>query len=149
MKLTKLLLPAFFAVCAGSALANECAITVDSTDAMRFDTDAIVVDKSCEEFTVTLTHSGKLGANVMGHNWVLTKTEDMQAVAKDGMSAGLDNEYVKPDDARVLAFTEIIGGGEETSVTFAVNQLSAGQAYTFFCSFPGHYALMKGTLSVE
>ncbi len=129
--------------------ADECSIEIDSTDAMKFDTDVIVVKKSCEQFTVKLTHSGKLQETVMGHNWVLTTADDVQAVAKDGMSAGLQNEYVKPDDKRVIAHTDIIGGGEETSVTFAVNKLNSDTVYTFFCSFPGHYAVMRGTLSLK
>lgn len=147
--LTRFALTFFMTFCAGFALAEECAITVDSTDAMRFDTDSITVSKSCETFTVTLTHSGKLSEKVMGHNWVLTKTADMEAVVKDGMGAGLENEYIKPDDKRVIAHTEIIGGGEKTSVTFEVAKLNANGDYSFFCSFPGHYALMKGKLVVK
>ena len=43
----------------------------------------------------------------------------------------------------------MIGGGEESSVTFNLSALEAGQDYIFFCSFPGHYALMKGQFIVE
>lgn len=133
----------------GGAFAQNCSVTVDSTDAMQYDTDAIVVDKSCKEFTVNLTHSGKLAENVMGHNWVLSKSEDMQGIATDGMQAGLDNDYVKPGDTRVIAHTEIIGGGQKTSVTFPVSKLDPKTVYAFFCSFPGHWATMRGTLSVK
>ena len=42
----------------------------------------------------------------------------------------------------------VIGGGEETSVTFSIGSFSAGDDYTFFCSFPGHYAIMKGSFKV-
>jgi len=132
-----------------SAQAADCEVTVDSTDQMRFDTDRIVMDASCEEFTVHLTHSGNLAKNVMGHNWVLTLAEDLRGVANDGISAGLDNDYIKPDDERVIAFTEIIGGGEETSITFDVSGLSKDKDYEFFCSFPGHSALMKGAFVIE
>ena len=81
----------------------------------------------------------------MGHNWVLTKTADMQGAVNDGMAAGLPSDYVKKDDARVIAHTKVIGGGESDSVTFDVSKLAAGQDYTYFCSFPGHFAMMKGT----
>ena len=67
----------------------------------------------------------------------------------DAIAAGLDNHYIKPEDERVIAFTNIIGGGEKTSVTFSVDKLKAGEDYTFFCSFPGHIALMKGTVSLK
>ncbi|MDM9559370.1 azurin [Bordetella petrii] len=127
-------------------LAAQCETTVESNDAMQFNTKEIVVDQSCKEFTVHLKHVGKMAKAAMGHNWVLTKEADMQAVATDGMTAGLDKDYVKPDDARVIAHTKLIGGGESDSVTFDTSKLAAGDKYAFFCSFPGHWAIMKGTL---
>lgn len=126
------------------AAAADCSVTVESNDAMQFDTKEIVVDKTCEEFTVNLKHVGKLPVAAMGHNWVLTKQSDVQAVATEGIAAGLDNDYVKPDDDRVIAHTKVIGGGEETSVTFDVAALPKDDDYEFFCSFPGHWAMMKG-----
>ena len=77
------------------SLANNCEITVVSNDMMQFDKKSITVDKSCKEFKVTLTHSGKLPKTAMGHNWVLTKASDARGVAADGMGAGIDNSYVK------------------------------------------------------
>ncbi len=142
----------FFMLAVGpfaSVQAADCEVTVDSTDQMRFDTELIEMDASCEEFTVKLTHSGSMAKNVMGHNWVLTLAEDMQGVANDGLTAGLDNDYIKPGDERVIAYTEIIGGGEETSITFDVSGLSKDKEYQFFCSFPGHSALMKGAFVVK
>ena len=41
-----------------------------------------------------------------------------------------------------------MGGGETDSVTFAVTKLGAADSYTYFCSFPGHSAIMKGTLKL-
>lgn len=129
--------------------ANDCEVTVDSSDNMRFDTDHIEMKSSCDEFTVKLTHSGSLAKNVMGHNWVLTLEDDMQGVVQDGASAGLESDYVKAGDKRVIAHTVIIGGGEETSITFDVTGLSKNNNYRFFCSFPGHFALMTGVFVVQ
>jgi azurin len=81
----------------------------------------------------------------MGHNWVLTKTADLTPVATDGMGAGFAANHVKPGDARVIAFTKIVGGGQTTSVKFPTSKLKKGEAYSFFCSFPGHYSIMRGT----
>lgn len=134
---------------ASSSAFAACSIDIDGNDAMQFDKKSIEVPKSCKEFTVNLSHSGKLAKNVMGHNWVLTKTSDMQGAATEGMSAGLDKDYVKADDSRVIAHTKVIGAGETTSVTFAVDKLAADGDYSFFCSFPGHWALMKGSLKVQ
>jgi len=83
-------------------------------------------------------------AQGMGHNWVLAKTADVAGVSSDGMGAGLPNDYIKKGDARVIAHTKVIGGGQTTSVKFATSALKAGESYTFFCSFPGHSAIMKG-----
>jgi len=131
------------------ALAAECEVTVDSTDQMTFTTKAIEIDKSCTTFTVNLTHSGKLPKNVMGHNWVLSKEADAQPIASEGLSAGIDKNYLKPGDARIIAATKIIGGGEKDSVSFDVAKLSAGEKYLFFCSFPGHIGMMKGAVTLK
>jgi azurin len=128
------------------AQAEECSLTLNSNDAMQFDQKSIVVGKTCKEFTLNLVHTGKLPKTVMGHNWVLSKTDDAKAVASDGAASGVGNDYVKPSDERVIAHTKIIGGGETASVIFPVSKLTAGGAYTFFCSFPGHIAIMQGTL---
>jgi len=129
-------------------LAAQCETTVESNDAMQFNTKEIVVDASCKQFTVHLKHVGKMAKAAMGHNWVLTKQADMQPVATDGMTAGLANDYVKAGDARVIAHTKLIGGGESDSVTFDTSKLAAGENYAFFCSFPGHWAIMKGALKL-
>lgn len=132
----------------GLAAAQECATTITGNDAMQFDVKEMMVDKSCKEFTVTLKHVGKLPVTAMGHNWVLTREQDMQAVATEGIAAGLDNDYVKPNDARVIAHTDMLGGGQEASVTFDVAKLKADEKYSFFCSFPGHWSIMKGSLKL-
>ena len=146
--MNKLIAAAVLGLFSTSLWAADCAVTIDSTDAMQFSTKTMEVPASCKDFTVKLTHSGKMAKNVMGHNWVLSLASDQAAVNSDGMKAGLDNNYLKPDDSRVIAHTKVIGGGESDSVTFPVSKLKAGEAYAFFCSFPGHAGLMKGTLSL-
>ena len=69
----------------------------------------------------------------------------MTTVANAGMSAGLANNYLTVNDAHVIASTKIIGGGQSTSVTFSTAKLTKGGDYTFMCTFPGHYVIMKGT----
>lgn len=115
---------------------------------LKFNVSDIAVAGDCESVTINLTHTGKTAANVMGHNWVLTTDADYQPVAIDGMAAGLEGNYVPADDARVIAATKIIGGGESTSVTFSIADLDPSVSYTFFCSFPGHWGVMKGTFRI-
>ena len=128
--------------------AAECSVDVNATDQMTFETKSIEVSKSCQSFTVNLHHTGTMPKTAMGHNWVLSKADDAQAIATDGIAAGLDNDYLKPDDERVIAHTRIIGGGESASTSFEVAKLDAGTPYEFFCSFPGHIGMMKGELKL-
>lgn len=125
-----------------------CSYDVIVGDYLRFSTPELSVEKSCEAITINLSHEGTLAANIMGHNWVLTTDADVQAVATDGMSAGLANNYVKPNDARVIAASAVIGGGDKTTLTFSTADLSAGGNYIFFCSFPGHSYGMRGKFIV-
>jgi len=131
---------------AGNAFAADkvCKLEITGTDAMQFDKKELSVAGDCTQVEVTLHHSGKLPAQAMGHNWVLAKTPDVAGVASDGIAAGFANDHIKKGDARVIAHTKIVGGGQTTSVTFPTSALTKGGAYTFFCSFPGHASIMKG-----
>ena len=145
----KLVAVSLLTLASSQLMAAECKVTVDSTDQMSFNTKAIEIDKSCKTFTVELTHSGSLPKNVMGHNLVISTEADMQPIATDGLAAGIDKNYLKEGDTRVIAHTKIIGAGEKDSVTFDVSKLDAAQKYGFFCSFPGHISMMKGTVVVK
>ena len=144
----KLAVAAVLTALAVPAFADDCAVTIEGTDQMTYNLSEIDVKKSCEQFTVNLKHVGNLPIATMGHNWVLSKAEDYLEVAEEGLALGLDKNYVDDADQRVLAHTKVVGGGEETSVTFDVSKLKEGQNYSYFCSFPGHHALMNGTLKL-
>lgn len=135
------------AACYAQAAPN-CTVKLKANDAMQFDQKTATVSASCPKITIELAHTGKLGANVMGHNVVVTSTADMNAVNTAGMKAGAAAGYVPKGDAKVLAATPVIGGGAATKATLAGNRLKAGGDYTFFCSFPGHAGIMKGKLVV-
>ena len=132
---------------AGSGV-NACRLEISGTDAMQFDKKELRVSASCKTVTLTLKHSGKLPIVAMGHNWVLAASADMQPLVNAGMAAGIKNNHVPPGDKRVIAFTKVIGGGETASVSFPGAALKKGGDYTFFCSFPGHFGLMRGKLVV-
>jgi len=144
----KVILCVGFSVTAGIAQA-ACTFDVEVGDYLKFSAADMTVEKSCESITVNLTHAGSLPANVMGHNWVLAASNDVEAVAADGMQAGLDAKYVKVDDSRVLAVSAVVGGGETTSVSFSTADLTAGGDYMFFCSVPGHSYNMRGMFVVQ
>jgi azurin len=128
------------------AHADPCQLEINGTDQLQYDKQTLTVPASCKEVTLTLHHTGKLPREAMGHNWVLVNAADFSAVASAGMGAGLANDYVAPGDKRVLAHTKTIGGGQTTSVTFQTSILKPGGDYRYLCTFPGHNALMRGTL---
>lgn len=134
---------------AAPAASGDCKATIDSDDAMKYDPKEITVPSSCKQFSITLKHNGKMPAAAMGHNVVIAKTADKDGVLADGAAAKIENNFVKPNDERVVAHTKLIGGGQEDTVTFDVSKLAAGEAYEYFCSFPGHYAMMNGKLTVK
>jgi azurin len=131
---------------AHAALAQDkvCALQITANDTMLYDKKELDVPADCTQVRLTLTHVGKLPARAMGQNWVLVRTQDVATVANAGRSAQLHNDYLVPNDSRVIAATHIIGGGQSTTITFPTAGLSPGGDYTFLCTFPGHSILMKG-----
>lgn len=147
----KLFITAILATLSFSAYAQDaCKVVVESNDQMKFNTEEITVDKAqCKEFTVTLKHVGSLPKAAMGHNFVLVKEADFNGVVADGLKAGLANDYIPADDARVIAKTKLLGGGEEDSVVIDTEKLDAAESYQFLCTFAGHSAMMKGKFIVK
>ena len=138
--------PLFLSVQAYAAPA--CDTNIEVTTAMAFTAKAIDVPKTCKTFTINLKAQGTMSKAVMGHNLVITKSEDKDAVNTDGSTAGAASNYIKAKDARVVAHTNVIGGGEATSAKFDVKKLNAKNSYVFFCSFPGHAGIMKGVVNL-
>ncbi len=123
---------------------KDCALQIAGNDMMRFDKQVLQVDSACSRVTLTLTHSGQLPKAAMGHNWVLTKAADKDATVAAGVTAGPQHGYLQQGDARIIAATGMVGGKEQTSVTFSTSKLKVGEKYLFFCTFPGHVGLMTG-----
>lgn len=121
-------------------------VSISGNDAMQFDLKEIKV-KAGQTVKLTLVHSGKLPKEAMGHNFVLLqKGTDMAAFAMASMTAA-DAGYIAASEAsKVIAHTNVIGGGESTTIEFPA---PAAGTYDFICSFPGHYAVMQGKFIVE
>lgn len=130
-----------------TAASGSCDVTIEGNDRIQFNLDTINIPASCSDFTITLNHVGQLPVAAMGHNVVVVATSDFAGVAADGLAAGADANYVPAGDDRVIANTDMVGGGQSTSVTFSTSSLEQGGDYTFFCSFPGHSALMRGSVN--
>jgi azurin len=128
--------------------AAACDLNVEVNEQMAYSVKNIDVPKTCKTFAINLNIKGTMAKAVMGHNIVITKEADKDAVVADGGKAGLASNYLKAKDARVVAGSSVIGGGEKTSVKFNVKKLNSKDKYVFFCSFPGHSAIMKGVVNL-
>lgn len=139
---------ALFGFTAHANAAPNCNIRLNGDDRMQFDLKSVTVSASCPKIGIALTHVGKLPATAMGHNVVVSPSGDVGTVAALAIKAGAASGYVPRGDTRVIAATPVIGGGATTRATFAGNKLKPGGDYTFYCSFPGHSAIMNGKLIV-
>ena len=120
-------------------------IVITSDDYMKFNTSKITV-KSGKLVKLTLKHIGRLDVQVMGHNFVLLKDKvDIVEFANKAAMAS-KNQYIPVESNEVIVYTDMIGGGQETIIEFLPPEVGV---YNFICSFPGHYAMMKGKFIVE
>lgn len=120
-------------------------ITIEGNDQMRFNMDEIKVEAG-QTVILTLKHVGKLPKAAMGHNWVLLTQGTALPTFASEASKARDNEFIPEGTDQVITHTALIGGGEETTIEF---KAPAKGTYDFVCSFPGHFALMKGKFIVE
>lgn len=125
---------------------NVAIVVIEGNDQMKYNTDEIRV-KAGQTVKLTLKHVGKMKKEVMGHNWVLlTQGADVAAIGQAGAVAA-DNDYIPADMTdMIITYTKMIGGGESVTIEF---EAPAQGTYDFLCTFPGHYALMKGKFIVE
>jgi len=111
-------------------------------DTMFFDKKTLTVATG-DLVHLTLKNNGKLA--VMQHNWVLVKKGTEAKVALGGMEKAQDAGYVVPSDD-VLAYTPLAPPQKTVEVTFTA---PAPGDYPYICTFPGHYVVMKGVLTVS
>ena len=124
---------------------NVANIVITSNDLMQYNTKEITA-KSGQKVKLTLRHIGKLDINVMGHNVViLKKGVDLSAFAAKA-AVERENKYIPKDSQDIIAHTDLIGGGQVTSIEFDAPEAGT---YQFLCSFPGHSGMMQGEFIVE
>lgn len=121
-------------------------ITVEASDQMKYNLTRIDV-KEGQRVRLTLKHVGALPITAMGHNWILVKPgTDKEAFATAAMDAKETGYIPAGFEESIIAHTELVGGGTETTIEFAAPPKGF---YSFFCSFPGHMATMNGTFYVN
>jgi azurin len=120
-------------------------IVITGDDFMKFNTKEIKV-KAGQKVKLTLRHIGKLDVNIMGHNIVILKKDVDPTEFAAKAATERDNEYIPKDSQEIIVHTKLIGGGETTVIEFDAPEVGT---YEFLCSFPGHFAMMRGKFIVE
>lgn len=124
---------------------NVANLVITADDNMQFNKSELKV-KAGQRVKLTLRHIGKMEVAIMGHNVVILKQgTDVEEFSAKAATAR-DNDYIPEGTEAVIAHTEMIGGGQVTKIEFDAPQVGS---YDYICSFPAHYALMKGKLIVE
>jgi len=106
--------------------------------------------KPGESIRLTLKNIGSIPKIAMGHNWVLLKKgadaiSFGQKVLASGGSA--TNPLPKSLLGDVLAHTKLLGPGESESISFTAPTIEG--EYEYVCTFPGHFAMMRGSMEVK
>lgn len=131
------------------ALAEDKAIELTGNDQMQFSAKTLEVTAG-DKVALTFKHIGMLPKAAMGHNFVLlTADTKVQDFAMKAMQA-VATEYIPVDEEskkRVITHTKLLGGGETEILTFTAP--AEPGAYPYVCTFPGHFALMQGVLTVK
>jgi azurin len=86
----------------------------------------------------------------MGHNLViLQKGVSALSFGNKALKAGASATNALPDSVKgdVLAHSKLLGPGESEVLKFKA-PVESGM-YQFVCTFPGHYAMMRGVMVVK
>ena len=78
-------------------------------------------------------------------HFVLIEKSSAKTVADAGLKAGASKGFVEEMD-EIYIYTKLTLPKEKTSITFTA---PPGNIYDFICTYPGHYARMKGVFIVE
>jgi len=123
-------------------------ITINASDAMKYSVPAIDA-KPGEKLTVKVVSASAMPKVAMAHNFVLLALGTDATAFVNAATPARATDFIPPAmKDKVIAHTPLAGLNETVEVTFDAPK--APGAYTYLCSFPGHFlAGMKGTLTVK
>lgn len=113
---------------------------------LRYDTDRLVVEAG-KPFEVLFENP-----DAMPHNLVFVQPGTLQDVATAVQTQApdkLDSQgraYVPDNDPRVIAATKMLEAGKSEKLSLTAPDKEG--TYQYVCTFPGHWAIMKGELVV-
>ena len=124
-------------------------VTISGNDMMKFDKTGFEV-KAGTKVKVVFKNVGKIPKIAMGHNVVILK-KGLTAIAfgQKALAAGANAVNALPDSVKgdVLAHTKLLGPDETAPISIDAPK-EAGD-YEYVCTFHGHFALMRGKMSVK
>lgn len=128
--------------------ADATKVTITGNDTMQFDLKTFEA-KAGEKVELTFKNIGKIPKIAMGHNLVILK-KGVSAIAfgQKAMGAGANATNALPDSVKgdTIAATKLLGPAESETITFTAPD--AGD-YEYVCTFPGHFAMMRGVMKVK
>lgn len=129
-----------------TVFAGESKVEITGNDQMQFSSKAFTV-KSGDSVTLTFKNIGSMPKMVMGHNIVILKAGvELAPFAMAAMQAK-EHEYIPQDKLdSILVKSKLLGPGEEDTLTFTAPEAGS---YIYLCSFPGHFGVMNGIMTVE
>ncbi len=140
--------PAAVATTAPATAANlpvlEVTLKPDAANPLAYDTKSISA-KVGQKVKVTFHNTHP--TLPQPHNFVLGKlgTKDkMMTIAMSAITL-VDKGYI-PESPDILAHTKLIQPGQSETIEFT---LPAAGEYPYFCTFPGHVAIMNGVLTAQ
>jgi len=142
---------------AAPAAAGPRVIEIVANDQMKYvigpqqsgpDAKLTIEAKAGEQLKISLTNTGALPKEAMGHNWVLLKPGTDVAAFDAAAATAKEQDYIPPAlKDSIIAHIDLLGPRKSGEVTFTVP--AAGE-YPFLCTFPAHFQIgMKGTLVVK
>ena len=147
--ITPILISAMVALIAFGDKGSNKEIVITGNDTMQFDIKNFEVDAGAE-VKLTLKNIGKVPKIAMGHNLVVLK-KGISAIAfgQKALGAGANATNPLPDSVKsdVIAYTKLLGPDESDTITFTAPKESG--SYEYVCTFPGHFAMMRGTMKVK
>lgn len=125
---------------------DPISFNLEGNDQMKFNQAEFQILAN-QEVTLTLKHAGTMDKNAMGHNIVILTPQTDVAAFSNAAAESVETDYIpKSLESSVIAHSKMLGGGESDTINFSIDTPGV---YNFVCSFPGHYALMKGTITVK
>lgn len=126
-------------------------ITITGNDTMMYDKTEFTVT-SGQVVALTFKNVGVLPVEAMGHNVVILEPgTDVAKFAQASMTGLTETpkRYVPKEKEwtdKIVAKTEVIGPKEEETIVF---KAGAAGTYDYICTFPGHFAVMRGKMIVK